>query len=293
MKKYFVATKLLTILCLPSIACDICGGGTGSYNPFLFPHLSKSYIGLNFLTRSFHKHNDDGSATRANYSGFLISGQYSVNRKLQTIFLAPYLYNKMEKGNETERQQGVGDITLLLSYKLWDRMGVNWTQALMVGGGIKLATGRYSKPKTTDVIDRNFQVGTGSMDYIINGVYRVSHRNWILNAVGSYKYNTPNKEGYRFGDLVTIGGTLAYGKNYDQFSIAPYIQITNESQLKDADNHVLQDVSGGNVLYTGLGTDVTIPKITLGANYIFAAKNISGGELNAAPRFSARVSFSL
>ena len=293
MKKNLIAALLLTLLTSPSYACDICGGGTGSYNPFLFPHVSKSYIGVSFLTRSFHTHHDDGSLLRSHYSSILISGQYSLNHRIQLLFLAPYQVNKLESGHTTERQKGVGDVTLLFNYKLWERMGVDWRQAFMVGGGIKLPTGDYSQPKSEEVIDRNYQLGTGSDDYIVNAVYRISHRNWILNTAGTYKYNTANKQGYRYGDIWTVGGTVAYLKNYNQLSIAPYLQITNERQLKDADHHVLQELSGGNVLYTGIGTDVSVSKITFGVNYLFAAKNISEGELNAAPRFAARLSLSL
>ena len=293
MKKILIAAVLCTLLDSSSYACDICGGGTGSYNPFLFPHVSKSYISFSFLTRSFHTHHEDGSLSKSHYSSLLISGQYSLNRRLQLIFLAPYQINKMESRHTTERQNGVGDVTLLFNYKLWERMGVDCKQAFMVGGGIKLPTGDYSHPRSEEIIDRNYQLGTGSEDYIVNAVYRISHRNWILNTAGTYKYNTANKQGYRYGDIWTVGGTVAYLKNYNQLSIAPYLQITNERQLKDADNHVLQEHSGGNVLYTGIGTDVSVSKITFGANYLFAAKNISEGELNAAPRFAARLSISL
>ena len=293
MKKIFIATLLSGFLFYSANACDICGGGTGNYNPFLFPNLSKTYVGLNFLNRSFHTHNDDGSVTRTHYNSFLISGQYSVNPKLQILAFVPYNYNKLERSNEINKSNGIGDVTLLANYKLWEAMGTQVNHSVMVGGGVKLATGTYTKPKTEDINERNFQLGSGSTDYILNGNYRLAYRQWILNAIGSYKYNTANKEGYRFGDVLTVGGTLAYRKNYERISVAPYIQVINENQMKDADKHVLQEHSGGSFLYTGAGLDVSASRITVGVNYQFAAKNISEGELNASPRFTTRISFTL
>ena len=293
MKKIFIAIVLSVVLFSSANACDICGGGTGTYNPFLFPHLSKNYIGLNFLNRSFHTHYDDGSVTTTHYSTFLILGQYSVSSKLKLVAFVPYSTNKMERDNMLIKSSGTGDVTLLVNYNLWDKAGESISQSLIIGGGAKLHTGTYTQPKTEDVNDRNFQLGTGSIDYILNGSYRMGYGNWVVNAIGSYKYNTANKEHYRFGDILTAGGTVAYQKTCNKISIAPYVQVVHESQMKDADKHVLQDDSGGSILYAGAGMDVTVSKITIGANYQFAANNISKGELNANPRFSSRISFAL
>ena len=293
MKKIFIATLLSAFLFTTANACDICGGGSADYNPFLFPHLSKNYIGLNFLNRSLHGHNHDGSTTRARYSTLLIFGQYSISRKVKFLAFVPYSANMIERDNNIIKSKGTGDVILLVNYKLWDKAGESISQSLIIGGGAKLHTGTYTQPKTEDVNDRNFQLGTGSIDYILNGSYRMGYGNWVVNAIGSYKYNTANKEHYRFGDILTAGGTVAYQKTFDKISIAPYVQVVHESQMKDADKHVLQDNSGGSILYTGAGMDVSASQITIGANYQFAANSISKGELNANPRFSARISFAL
>jgi hypothetical protein len=56
----------------------------------------------------------------------------------------------------------------------------------------------------------------------------------------------------------------------------------------------LQNHSGGDVLYTGAGLDISAKRITIGMNYQVAAnQNLVQGELQAKPRLSARLSFSL
>ena len=80
----------------------------------------------------------------------------------------------------------------------------------------------------------------------------------------------------------------------ENFSIAPYVQLINETHYRDADNHVLQNHSGGDILYTGGGVDVSVKRMTIGINgQVAANQNLLQGELQAKPRFSARLSFSL
>jgi hypothetical protein len=54
--------------------------------------------------------------------------------------------------------------------------------------------------------------------------------------------------------MITAGATAIYRKDWDGFSVAPYVQVLHEQQLKDADHHVLQQRSAGRVLYTGGST---------------------------------------
>ena len=285
-----MATLLSGFLYTGARACDVCGGGTGNYNPFLFPHLSKSYIGLNYMHRSFHTHNDDGTKTSSHYSTLLLSGQYSLTRKLQLMAFIPYQFSTLENAGSLQKKSGLSDVSLLVNYRLWDKTGIV-SHALIVSGGMEWGTGKYEAPKTQEITDRNFQLGSGSTDYLLNGTYRVSYRNWIVSAIGSYKYNTANKEGYRYGDVLTLGAVAAYRKNWDKISLAPYVQVIQENQMKDADRHILQEHSGGKILYAGAGADVSTSRFTIGANYQFATQNLAAGELNANPRLSTRISF--
>lgn len=293
MKRIFLLVLAVTSISITTLACDICGFGVANYNPFLFPHMSRSYVGLNYQHRLYQTF-DDGSMTKEQYNTLLVTGQYGVSKNLQLVALVPFQLNKLNNGKETRNVSGLGDVSLLANYRVWNKsMGV-FKYTIMAGVGVKLPAGQY-KPAAADALDdQNFQRGTGSVDYLMNATYRIGYRKWILNTLASYKYNNTNKDHYRYGDMLSTGATLIYRKDWDGFSIAPYVQVMHEHQLHDADHHVLQEHSGGHVLYTGGGVDMNTRKLAFGVNYQWSPEqNLASGDIVVKPRFSAHISFVL
>ncbi|RYD95203.1 MAG: hypothetical protein EOP50_08350 [Sphingobacteriales bacterium] len=115
----------------------------------------------------------------------------------------------------------------------------------------------------------------------------------MLGAGGSYKYNTANSEGFRFGDTWTINLLVVRRFEWDKLSLAPYVQVSHESLLRDADRHVLQAHSGGTACYAGGGFDLNTKRFTFGIDAQFAAgQSLASGQITAGPRLSARSSIS-
>ncbi|TCJ19626.1 transporter [Flaviaesturariibacter flavus] len=281
------------LLAAPARACDICGCGVSNYNPYLFPHLSKSYIGLSYISRSYRTFPIDDAPSRETYRSILLSGQYRVGKKLQLLALLPWQQNMLrsESGNRT--LSGLGDITLLAQYKVWDHSTEKVRHTVLAGAGLKLATGRFTPAGTNKAADQNFQLGTGSTDYIVNGSYRISTGKWLFGAGGSYKYNTSNADGFRYGDVLNLSLLAAWRYEWANWSLLPYLQLSHEALSRDADHNVLQRHSGGTVAYAGGGIDLSTRAITLGLNYQFAAgQHLADGQISAEPKFSAHASFS-
>jgi hypothetical protein len=295
MKRIFMLALALAGVCSTTLACDICGYGVANYNPFLFPHLSRSYISLSYQHRLYYVHNeDDGTMSREYYNAFTLSAQYAVTKKLQLIALLPYQVNKLNSTTANQSLNGLGDATVVANYKVWDKQFGLVRHTVMGGVGVKLPTGEYKAVKNGSLDDQNFQLGTGSTDYLANASYRIGYRKWIVNAAASYKYNNTNKGGYRYGDMLTTGASIIYRKDWDGFSVAPYVQVSNDHQLQDADNHIIQDHSGGHVLYTGGGVDMNTRRVAFGLNYQCAAnQNLAEGHIRVKPKLSAHLSFVL
>ena len=292
MKKLLIAFSI-SFTCLSASACDICGLGTSNYNPVLFTQLSKNYLSINYLHRLYHIQGSDG-LNKEYFNTLLVSGQYSITNKLQLVAMVPYQLNKQKNARGINELSGLGDVTLMGNYRLWNDEGASKTQTLTVGAGVKLPSGKYKPVKSLAIEEQNFQLGTGSIDYLVNGSYRLNIHQWSFSAIGSYKYNTANKQGYRYGDVLTAGATALYRKEFKNFSLAPFLQLMNEKQMMDANNHLLREHSGGNALYTGGGFDFTTSRFGAGLNYQFATKqNLFQGEINAKPRLSAYLSITL
>lgn len=273
-------------------ACDICGAGAGSYNPFLNPQLSRHYFSATYVHRCYHTLSDEGIAGREYYNSLVLGGQFTVGKRIQLIASLPYQFNTLRNQYGDKKIAGAGDISLLLNYKLLDREVNQFRHTVLIGGGIKLASAAYHP--TTKAESENFQLGTGSMDYLLNGIYRLGFGNWIFNAVGTYKYNMENRDGYRYGDVLTGALTVARRIEVKGYSIAPWLQFSMESHMKDADNHVLQQHSGGHVCYSGGGVDVSRNKITIGAAAQFSPnQNLAAGMIKVKPSFTTHISLTL
>jgi len=294
MKKIFVFAVLLVCM-LPrnAKACDICGCGVSNYNPFLFPHLTRSYVSMSYIHRVYRT-NADGIIGKEIYNTLLLAGQYSVTRKLRILATVPYQLNMLSNENGRTKRNGIGDVSMLVNYQLLDKPSTTLRHTLILGAGVKLPTGKHIVPKTQAIDDQNFQLGTGSVDYLLNASYRLAYKNWMVAASSSYKYNTQNKTDYRYGDVFTNGVGIYYRIERSKFSLTPYVQAINETQMKDAKEHALQSASGGNVFYTGVGVDVNTKKITTGINFQNApVQDLAEGQINVKPRLTVHLAFNL
>ncbi len=292
MKKILAVAAIFLGSMIQTRACDICGCGVSNYNPYLFPHLSKAYVGLSYYYRQYHTTAADGSINKEFYNSLLLTGQFTIGKRLQLVGMVPYQFNHLSAINGTKHLNGVGDITLVANYQVWERKSKGQRHTLTGGLGVKLPTGKYTPVTITEKEQQNFQIGTGSVDYLLNAAYRFSVKNWVFAGTSNYKYNTANSDDFRYGDVWTNGVTAIYRNDFENISLLPYLSFTGEHYMKDANKHILQDHSGGNVFLAGAGLDVNTRKIAVGMNcQVPVSQNISKGEILAKPRISAHFSF--
>jgi hypothetical protein len=293
-KNFMVALCVFLLLSKTSAACDICGGGVSNMNPYLFPHLSKPYFGISYFRHLYHTRTEEGTMNQEAYNALLFTAQYGVGKHIQLSAALPYQFNQLYTARGTRNISGLGDVSLFGSYKLWEHMTTTIRQTVTLGAGIKLPAGKYTPVGKSDTEEQNFQLGTGSVDYLLNATYRIALPKWVFAATTAYKYNNQNSDGYRFGDVWTSGLTAVYRKEGENLSLLPYVTLSEEHFMRDADQHILQNHSGGDVLLGGLGLDINTRKVAFGVNYQApVSHNIAQGDIAAGSRFSARFSFML
>ena len=274
-----------------ALACDVCGMDGNNYSPVLFPHLSRHYINLEYAHRRYGSHHGDGA--QWNNSSFVLSGQYKAGKKISVTAFLPYQVNRLQADNATDKRSGMGDATLLAAYKIINKTGSKTGHILSVGGGLKFPTGKYKElPEVTEQ-EQNFQLGTGSTDYIINASNVITKKNWIFSLAGGYKYNTANTSGYRFGDRLNGAVTVAKKFEGKKIILLPYLQFSGEKYYNDAQTHILKSTSGGYVFNAAGGADLRMGKYIFGLSSQSAiVQHLAGGELHARPSIQTHFSIS-
>src|SRR5262245_28974137 len=121
-------------------ACDICGCGTGNFNPYMFPHLSKNFFSLSYQSRYHKTHffeNNVEMNNREYYNSFLLAAQYSLTKKFHLMAVLPYQLNHQNGTEGSKSLNGLGDVVLLANYNLLDHISKKMVrQTLQAGVGI-------------------------------------------------------------------------------------------------------------------------------------------------------------
>lgn len=255
-----------------SNACDICGcANSGSYFG-LMPQSHKSIVGVRYNYLYFETHPDSRVLhTKEVFNVAEIYGRFFPVKRVQVMAFVPYRYDRQVTSALTKKNSGLSDASVLASYNIVNTLmdggsGSEFTHTLMAGGGVKLPTGKFSYDENdyTQVANPNFQLGTGSTDFILNAFYTLNWKQWGLSSNISRKFNTENREGYRFGDqlfgTVELYRTFAIGK----YSLTPAIGVYGEHVSHGRQNGVVQDITGGTILNGTAGINFFSDKWMIG-----------------------------
>jgi len=205
MKKSFIALVVL-VVAYTSNACDICGCGVGNFNPYMFPHLVQKFISVGYNYRYYRSnaHDDLGNemVNKEYYQSFSLAGQFTIARRIELMGYLPFQSNTQRGPEGNKSLNKLGDAIFLANYRLVDHIssGNKLRQTVVAGGGIKLPTGnyQYEEGSEEEVDNPNFQAGTGSTDFLLNGSYSLRYKKIAVSTGITYKMNTSNKEDYRF-----------------------------------------------------------------------------------------------
>lgn len=302
MKKIILILSFLCSLASTK-ACDICGCGVGSYYLGLMPQFHKNFLGLRYRTMRFESHlNSYVLRTKEYFRTTEVWGRFYVTPKIQMMAFLPYSFNTQTDVNNSAKQlQGLNDIALIANYNLFDFSMKNDTTMrkfkhhLWVGGGVKLPTGKYEfeEQDAGQVANPNFQLGSGSVDFLGNLFYNIRYKNWGFNQDLSYKINTSNRRRYRFGNRISGNSNIFYIYAISRkFALMPYGGLYYEVSGKDSRAGEQVQETGGYFTATNFGIDVyAYKRVSIGAIYqLPLQQKLGNGELRANERFHVQVS---
>ncbi len=265
---------LLLFCQLETYACDMCGcANSGSFFGVL-PQSHRQFIGLKYKTKEFDSHL--GSTllkTKEQYQTTELWGRFYPFKKTQVLFFVPYNFNRQTTlSGRTAQIDGLGDASVLMHYNLrntfWDSTIHRFYQNFLIGGGVKFPTGKYHyEADKIEGANPNFQLGTGSLDFIINAIYTIRYLGWGVNTDLTYKINTKNSNNYRFANRVNSSLTAFYTHKFGKFTMMPHLGSMAEFTNKDTKNGIKNTYTGGWLITGNIGIETFYKNLSLGLIY--------------------------
>lgn len=275
MKKYILFI-LFIVPGLRAQACDVCGCSLGGNYFGILPQYSKNFIGVRWSQAKFHAHMNHQSnhllpeSSEDTFNKMEIWGRFYVTPKVQVFAFIPYHYNSMKGTVQNVSSQGLGDITLAGNYLLINT-GENYIgtfkHTLVAGAGIKLPTGEFKKTDNDVLLNPNFQLGTGSVDFLLTTVYTLRFQQLGITTESGYKMNTKNSNQYLFGNQFHLASQLFYWQNIGAFALLPNGGLYYENGKRHKDGEIIQPNTGGYNYSVTAGLDVYYNNMTLGFNF--------------------------
>ena len=303
MKKNIVLVLIVGILSFnDAFACDICGCGNGSSFVGLLPRSGKNLIGVRYQQSHFTSHYySNFYKTEETYKTTELWGRFFPAKKLQTLVYIPFRQNERYGVASQDKQQneGIGDAILLAHYNIFNSfLDTTNTSAvfqnLLFGGGIKLPTGKFEESFSGEATNPNYQLGTGSTDFLLSGIYTLKYKHYGINTEIGSRITTPNKDNYQFGNRLNGAIKLFYVKEMNLFSIMPHIGTNIDFATNDKKMGEKVMNTGGYLLASTLGIESYLRKVNVGINYqIPLANNLAGGEIKPKSQFQIHLSFNL
>ena len=277
MKTFFFSIAFLCFVFI-SNACPFCGCGGGNLYMGLYPDYKQQFFGFRYNYSEFHTvlENDRTQFSHNTYNSIEFWYGIHITPKFQALLFVPYNLNKQVDDDGISTKNGLGDITVLGQYQVFNKVKINThthsstQQQLWLGGGFKLPTGVFNAnvlDSTTTLADINAQLGTGSVDFLLNGLYSFRAGNFGVNLNANYKINTARND-VKFGNKLSLNSIAYYRIGFGNASISPNVGInyehTEASDLPSALKTYIPFTQSH--VYTGsLGVEYNIKRLGIGA----------------------------
>lgn len=257
-------------------ACDVCGCSLGGSYFGILPQFNKNFIGLRWSQAKFHSYMNHHSdylppeSSNDTYQKLELWGRYYVNKRIQLFAFIPYSFNAMNGTEQVVNSHGLGDITIIGNYLLLNT-GEDKTKRFkhtwMAGAGVKLPTGDSNLKDNGALVNPNFQMGTGSTDFLVSTVYTLRYQKAGLSVESGYKMNTRNRNDYLFGNQFHASSQFFYWQNAGPFAFLPNAGVFFEQAARHKDGSIIQANTGGSSVQVTAGLETYVKGFTVGFTY--------------------------
>ncbi len=244
MKKIYL---VFAFFCLPvwhTMACDICGGAiqVDGINGVL-PHYTRSQFGLRAERQRMVHPN-----TSLNYNGasqvmsdelnrLSLNGRWYPGKRWQITAQVPFIFNTRRESLRRTRINGVGDISLIGSYMLYNTNDSAFYRTRLIwlsGTGCVLPNGKYQRrDETRLMLPPGMQPGTGAYQLLFNNQLTLRRGNWAAGNYTTLSIPGTNELDYRQGMSLSNSTLLFYQVKRSAFSIMPQAGLLIVSRASD------------------------------------------------------------
>lgn len=279
--------------------CDACGCSASGGSMGFASMLNANFIGIRYFNQQYAT--SDGLYSNSvwyaeKFNTMQLWTRIPVVKNVQVSAVVPFHFHERNTKDGKEAIQGLGDITVLAMYRLYQthKDSTVLVHTLQVGGGLKFPTGKYNQ-STAGSVNPSFQVGTGSWDYLVSSEYTIRRKKIGFNTMLNYIWKSYNNKSYKFGNQFNYAGTLFYLYERDNgFSIAPQLGFAGEVYASNA--QYLQNIrnTSGDIFFSKIGVEMGKNRLSIGANWMLPlVQNLSNGNVEAKSRWTINCNFSL
>ena len=280
------------------LMCDACGCSASGGSMGFASMLNSNFVGIRYFNQ--HYKSSDGLYSNSawyseSFNTVQVWARIPVYKNFQISTLIPYHFHNRETATGNQEIKGIGDITVLGMYRLYQthKDSTFLVHTLQVGGGFKAPTGKFEQANAGNV-NPSFQVGTGSWDYLLATEYILKHKNFGLNSMLNYVVKTENDKQYRFGNQFNYSSTFFYLYEKNKFSFAPQVGFAGEVYASNFQYSEIVRKSSGDIFLGKIGVELGKNKFSVGANYMLPInQNLAGNRVEANYRWSLNLNYSL
>ena len=278
--------------------CDACGCSASGGGMGFSSMIDQNFVGVRYFNQSYSSRDgifNNSPWVDENFNTVQAWARVPVFKNFQVTALVPYHFHNRELSTGRQEISGLGDVTLLGLYTLYQTKTdtVTFTHTLQAGAGIKAPTGKYDSANNGSV-NPSFQVGTGSWDYLLAAEYVLRYKDWGFNCMANYNIKTENDKNYHFGNQFNYGGTLFYVAETNRLTIVPQAGLAGEVYDSNKQYGETLPDTAGRVLFGRAGLELGLDKFSLGINGMLPiSQNLTGGKVEANYRWSINLNYSL
>ncbi len=320
MKKHVIILFFILPRSVNLFSCDLCGCYMG-----ITPYDNQSSFGIYHRYRSFNgyaeanqkpkffpktplensnngspsqlptlKHGDHSHLPTYSERDFEIykvvelRAKYFIHQRIELNGILPFAMNSIRTNDSIVKLQSIGDINLFTGFHIIRPDETKKIQQrLIIGTGIKLATGHYYigyyERNRSSILN---QPGSGSNDWISYINYVFGFRKWGLSTNFSYKINGKNYFNEKIGNSITNFTNVFYKFKKNDFIFIPSVQTYFENTSGLFINDIYQNATSMNVFMVGPGFDLYYKNIGINSNFQFTASEVlHEGNLKSSCRF--------